>query len=165
MPYLGFIETIHLVITFSILLISPNSNPEKIKFHQLPLTFKHITTKEKIEHQKQLSGANTSTSKLESALEKITFDLSTISPEGLIGSGDGLRSLSYEFCIPKNAQYVAEVQKIDPEINLSNSRGRIGCTANQYLCIGETHQKNWYEILISIAQLDYVQRIDQFFGE
>ena len=99
------------------------------------------------------------------ARDKITFDISQISADGLIGSGDNLRSLSYEFCIPKNSESLAEIKKIDPEISFSQSKGRIGCTENQYLCIGDTHKPNWLEILNTIAHLDYVERIDQFFGE
>lgn len=100
-----------------------------------------------------------------SVLQKITFDLSQISPDGLIGPPDGLRSLSYEFCIPATEKHLSEVRSINPSIQVSRSRGRIGCTKAQYLCIGETHTPQWREVLMAIAKLDYVQRIDQFFGE
>lgn len=100
-----------------------------------------------------------------SVLQKINFDLSQISPAGLIGPPDGLRSLSYEFCIPATEKHLNEVRSINPAIQISRSRGRIGCTKDQYLCIGETHTPQWREVLMAIAKLDYVQRIDQFFGE
>lgn len=99
-------------------------------------------------------------------MKKITFDISEISPEGLIGESNSLSSVSYEFCIPANDEYLTEIQTINPEINYySQSRGRIGCNRNQYLCIGDTHNPRWKEILISIASLDYVERIDRFYGE
>lgn len=98
-------------------------------------------------------------------LQKITFDLSQISLDGLIGPPDGRRSLSYEFCIPATENHLNEVRSINPAIQISRSPGRIGCTQNQYLCIGETLTPQWREVLIAIAKLDYVQRIDQFFGE
>lgn len=105
-------------------------------------------------------------SKPNSVLEKITFDISAISAEGLIGPPNGLRSVSYEFCIPAQEQSLKEVQAIDPSIKYyANSPGRIGCHGNQYLCIGDTHNPQWKEILLSIAGLDYVERIDQFYGE
>jgi len=97
--------------------------------------------------------------------QKITFDLSRISAAGLVGPPDGLRSLSYEFCIPANDQAVAEVKAIDPTVQYSRSPGRIRCQRDQYLVIGNTHKSNWREILTQLVQLDYVQRIDEFLGE
>ncbi|MEB3310680.1 MAG: hypothetical protein VKJ02_10640 [Snowella sp.] len=99
------------------------------------------------------------------SINKITFDLSAISPEGLIGPPNGLRSVSYEFCIPAQRKTVKQVQAIDPTVQYSRSRGRIGCQPNQYLCIGHTHQANWKEVLFNLAQLEYVKKIDQFWGE
>lgn len=100
------------------------------------------------------------------ALDKITFDLAQISPDGLIGSEGSLRSLSYEFCIPATATHLAEVEAIDPSVqHFQHSRGRIGCTIEQYLCIGNTHQTGWREALMQLAQLDYIERIDEFLGE
>ena len=105
-------------------------------------------------------------SKPNSILEKITFDITAISPEGLIGPPNGLRSVSYEFCIPAREQSLKEVQAIDPTIKYyANSPGRIGCHNDQYLCIGDTHNPQWKAILLSIAGLNYVERIDQFHGE
>lgn len=98
--------------------------------------------------------------------DKINFDLSVISEEGLIGPPDGLRSLSYEFCLPKNEQYLAEVQAIAPRIQVyPNSRGRIGCNSGQYLCIGDTHEPGWREILLQLADLEYIEKINQSFAE
>lgn len=114
---------------------------------------------------KQGSHSITPTNDSNSMLQKINFDLSQISSAGLIGPPNGLRSLSYEFCIPATDKYLNEVRSISPDIQISKSRGRIGCTKDQYLCIGETHAPQWREILMAIAKLDYVQRIDQFFGE
>jgi hypothetical protein len=101
----------------------------------------------------------------DSIREKITFDLSAISPEGLIGNQQSLRSVGYEFCIPAQPDTRKEVKAIDPTVQFSRSRGRIGCQSNQYLCIGETHQPDWKTVLLKLADLDYVKRIDQFWGE
>lgn len=96
---------------------------------------------------------------------KIRFDRSQISAAGLIGSQGNLRSLSYEFCIPANAQSLAETRAIDETLQYFRSPGRIRCTSAQYLVIGSTHKPNWHEILTQLAALDYVEQIDQFFGE
>jgi hypothetical protein len=114
---------------------------------------------------KQYSRSTTQAAVSDPVLNKINFDLSQISPDGLIGPPDGLRSLSYEFCIPATEQHLNQVRAIHPTIQVSRSPGRIRCTKDQYLCIGETHTSQWREKLIAIAKLDYVQRIDQFFGE
>lgn len=98
-------------------------------------------------------------------LPKITFDLKGISPEGLVGQKAGLRSQSYEFCIPDQAPKIAEVKAIDPSLRLYRSRGRMGCRTDQWLAIGETHQPRWQQILLNLAQLDYIERIDPFWGE
>lgn len=101
-----------------------------------------------------------------SVQEKISFDIKAISDQGLVGSSDGLRSISYEFCIPAQKKFLAEVQSIEPNLKyFANSPGRIGCRKNQYLCLVDTHNSQWKEILFSIAQLEYVERIDQFYGE
>ncbi|WP_416669824.1 hypothetical protein [Egbenema bharatensis] len=98
--------------------------------------------------------------------EKIEFDWSNISPAGLIGSPDSLRSVRYEFCIPLTQAALAEVQAIDPNLQCyQTSPGRIGCSCEQYLCIGDTHHPRWRDILYAIAELDYVQRIVESFGE
>jgi hypothetical protein len=91
----------------------------------------------------------------ETILNKITFDLSVISIDGLVGSADSLRAIDYEFCIPANEQLLEEIRAINPNIQYyPHSQGRIGCTKDQYLCIGNTHHPNWKNILMSIAQLD-----------
>jgi hypothetical protein len=98
--------------------------------------------------------------------DKITFDISKISPEGLIGNPDGLTSVDYEFCIPANESSIAEVFAIDPTIKYyPHSPGRINCKSHQYLCIANTHNPRWKEILRAIASLDYVERIDRFYAE
>ncbi|MCL7975845.1 MAG: hypothetical protein M8863_00910 [marine benthic group bacterium] len=96
----------------------------------------------------------------------ITFDLEPISEDGLTGPPDGLRSVSYEFCIPADSASAAEVLAIDPSLKLhSGSPGRIGCSDTQTLCIGSTHQPEWRSILERLSALDYVTRIDQTFWE
>lgn len=100
------------------------------------------------------------------ALAKINFDLSTISESGLIGTGTGVRSLAYEFCIPANPTAEKEVRSIDPSLKIyRHSPGRIGCQKNQYLCIGETHQERWREKLLNLANLNYIEKIQPFHGE
>jgi hypothetical protein len=95
-------------------------------------------------------------------LSKITFSLNRLNQEGLYGPPDGLRALHYEFCIPGDAAHAAQVRKIDPTIQISKkSRGRVGCAAGEYLCIGSTHQPGFKTVLFRLASLPFVKRIDQ----
>lgn len=94
--------------------------------------------------------------------QKIAFDLSDIGSNGLTGSPDGLVSVSYEFCIPKDREMLDGVLAIDPNIQCtSGPPGRVGCTKTEYLCLGNTHDPRWRDILQRIAQLDYVSRIER----
>ena len=91
---------------------------------------------------------------------KIHFDLSEFNDEGLYGPPDGLRAAMYEFCIPARADLAAEVAAIDPTDQIyASSPGRIGCGSDEYLCIGSTGQPGFREVLASLAQLEYVSRI------
>ncbi len=96
-------------------------------------------------------------------IDKISFDLSALSDQGLIAHQV---SLSYEFCVPASEAHWTEVKSIDPSVQIfQHSKGRIGCRADQSLCIGNTHQPNWRSILLQLVELAYVERIDQVFWE
>lgn len=97
---------------------------------------------------------------------KIHFDLSQIDSEGLWGEADGKVAVDYEFCIPADPALQAEVMAIDTTVSLmKGSRGRIGCTEGQWLCVGSTHQPNYKKVLEKLAALDYVERIERTFYE
>lgn len=98
--------------------------------------------------------------------DKIRLDLSRLNDEGLIGPPNGLRSLAYEFCIPARSDLADEVRAIDQTAQVyPNSRGRIGCTGGEYLCIGHTQQAAYRTVLARLAGLDYVTRIEPSYGE
>jgi len=100
------------------------------------------------------------------AIDKIGFDLDQLDELGLYGPEDGKRSRSYEFCVPNDLAAIATVQSIDPTLMLyPQSPGRIGCDETQVLAIGETHQPNYREVLINLASLDTIARIEPFWGE
>jgi len=97
---------------------------------------------------------------------KITFDLSKLNAQGLYGPPDGLRALDYEFCIPARQECIEEVRRIDPTLHVyQGSKGRIGCSRGEALCIGNTGQTNWREVLLKLAGLPYVKRIEQAYFE
>jgi hypothetical protein len=91
---------------------------------------------------------------------KITFRLDDIRPDGLRGRPGGLVSVSYEFCIPADDRAYQEVRRIDPSVRIHrDSPGRIGCSSDQALCIGETHQPRWRDVLRELTSLPYVVEI------
>jgi hypothetical protein len=100
------------------------------------------------------------------AAPKITFDLTALDDEGLVGPPDGLVAVAYEFCIPATPAHAAEVQRLDPTAQVqAGARGRIGCGPGQWLVVGSTHQAGWRAVLERLAALDYVARIDRAYFE
>jgi hypothetical protein len=99
-------------------------------------------------------------------LSKITFALDQLNQDGLYGPPGGWRALHYEFCIPGDPAHAAQVRQIDPTVEVfPKSRGRIGCGPGEYLCIGSTHQPGFKTVLLKLASLPYIRRIDQAFFE
>lgn len=96
----------------------------------------------------------------------IRFDCSGISAEGLAGPAGGQVAVDYEFCIPDLPKARDEVRAVDSTVRfLDGSRGRIGCGPGQVLCIGSTHQPGWRDVLLNLARLPYVARIERCFWE
>lgn len=93
--------------------------------------------------------------------DKIRFDVTALDQAGLYGPANGLRALSYEFCIPDEPHAQAEVRSIDASLRLQSARGRIGCGDGELLCIGNTHQPRYRAVLEALARLPYVARIEQ----
>ncbi|MEL6863335.1 MAG: hypothetical protein AAFP19_02900 [Bacteroidota bacterium] len=104
--------------------------------------------------------------RLETHPEKIGFDLSELDEEGLSTQAGGKVSVDYEFCIPAKEDLAKAVQSIDPSVQIQKkAKGRIECNKNQWLCLGNTHQKDYKDILLRLTVLEYVERIEQAFFE
>lgn len=73
--------------------------------------------------------------------------------------------IDFEFCIPKDEKYYQEILAIDPGLKKAESKGRSKCSDNQYLIMGNTHNKDYMDILCKIANLEYVKEINQTFWE
>jgi hypothetical protein len=93
-------------------------------------------------------------------MAKIQLDLAELDAAGLKGPADGLRAVSYEFCIPNRPECETEVRQIDARVTfMHGARGRIGCGTDQILCVGSTHQPEFRAVLSRLAALPYVERI------
>lgn len=98
----------------------------------------------------------------EATSEVIRFDTSRLNPQGLMGPADGLRAVSYEFCIPADEQLMELVTSIDGTIAIQRqSPGRIGCGEGEYLAIGHTHQPDFESVLDRLSRLPFVDRIEE----
>ena len=94
---------------------------------------------------------------------KIQFDYSSIDEQGL---RNGEVAVDYEFCIPASEANLQDVLKIDPAVwVMKSSHGRIGCSAQQWLCINTTHTQEWKRKLNAIASLSFVEKIQETFYE
>jgi hypothetical protein len=113
-----------------------------------------------------INGCGAASGPDESIMKKIEIDLSVLDENGLRGAGDGKTSVSYEFCIPDNDAYKAEVKRIDESIQFCpGSKGRIGAGQGECLCIGDTHRKDYHQVLEKLAGLSYVKRIIECYFE
>ena len=97
--------------------------------------------------------------------KKIRLDFRNLDADGLSGKPDGKVAVNYEFCIPNDPKKWKQVRRVDPSAVRQGGRGRVGCTENQWLIVGSTHQKNYQRILYELASLPYVERIEQTFWE
>jgi hypothetical protein len=96
----------------------------------------------------------------------IDFALCDLDSRGLIGPEGGKRALDYEFCIPEGAAFEADVRAIDTTAQfMLGSPGRIGCRPDQILVLGNTHRPDFAFVLQALAELPYVERIQQAFFE
>lgn len=101
---------------------------------------------------------------VKTAEKKMDFDFSKLDKKGLIKKRG--TSLAYEFCIPNNETYLDKIKSIDESIAIyKSSKGRIGCSDNEILCIGETAGKEYKNILIELTKLPYVKNINESFFE
>lgn len=87
-------------------------------------------------------------------LSKIQFDYSTIDAAGL---RNGAVAVDYEFCIAADEVVFQKVIQIDEAVKLMmSSKGRIGCSKQEWLCINSTYSKDWEKKLYALASLKEV---------
>lgn len=97
---------------------------------------------------------------------KIGFNINAIDKDGLIGPTDGKVALNYEFCIPAENQYIIEVRQIDPSVKChKKSKGRVGCSKMEWLCIGNTEQEHARLKIHRLSELPYIERIQRTYFE
>lgn len=98
---------------------------------------------------------------------KIKIDLSEFNDEGYRVRPDGEKSAThYEFCIPASDSILAEVKAMDPMAEvMKGSKGRSGCTDQEWLVISSTRKPGFKEIIKKQAELKYIRKITETFWE
>lgn len=98
---------------------------------------------------------------------KIRIDLTEFNDDGYRVRPDGEKSAaSYEFCIPAKDSVLAEVRSIDQMAEvMKGSKGRSGCTDEEWLVISSTSKAGFKEIIKKQAELPYVRKITETFWE
>lgn len=93
-------------------------------------------------------------------VKKIEIDLSSLDENGLRGPDDGKVSVAYEFCIPDKPKFRTEVKAIDKTVEFyPGAKGRIGANSDECLCIGNTHQQDFRQVIEKLSRLTYIKRI------
>lgn len=98
---------------------------------------------------------------------KITFALSEFTEDGLREKPKGeFNAISYEFCIPADEEKLKEVRDIDTTVGVyKDSKGRSGCSDKEWLCIGNSRRAGFKSVILKLASLSYVRKINETFWE
>lgn len=91
---------------------------------------------------------------------KIELDMSRFDDLGLVGPP--LRAVRYAFCIPASEAKAEEVRAIDKTVVIGgDAAGGRGCPAGQERAVGTTHQPAFRKVLMQLAELPYVEHIQE----
>jgi hypothetical protein len=99
---------------------------------------------------------------------KINIDLSQYKDDGehILPNNEFGGYIHYEFCIPATEEALDEVQRIDSTAGaLKKSKGRSGCSDQEWLIIGSSRQINFKQVLLKLSGLSYIRKISQTFWE
>lgn len=95
-------------------------------------------------------------------LKKLDFDIHELDDDGLIGPPTGKVSIDYQFCIPSGEAYLEKVLAIDPDLKqMRKYIGREGCLEGHVAMMGSTHKPRHKEILLQLAALDFIEKIER----
>ena len=97
--------------------------------------------------------------------QKIHLNFKNLDKDGMAGEAGSKVEQHYEFCIPATRKNWKTVKKTDPTAKRNQGKGRIGCTASEWLIIGCTHQPNYQRVLYKLASLPFVKRIEPVYWE
>lgn len=97
---------------------------------------------------------------------KIDFDVNALNEDGLMGNRGGLVSVDYQFCFVKGGENEQTIRDLDPSIEINlNPAGVSRCRSEEALAQGNTQQANHKQILFSLSNLNYVQKIKRVWFE
>lgn len=91
-------------------------------------------------------------------IAKIGFDLNQFNQEGLLSSG---QSIVYEYCIPRAQQALSVITTIDFTAEVKDKGVKVNCGEREARIIGSSHQDGFKAIMVQIASLPFVRKIEQ----
>lgn len=99
-------------------------------------------------------------------MSKIDFDVNALNEDGLMGNRGGLVSVDYQFCFVKGEENEKAIRDLDPSIAINqNPASGARCRSEEALAQGNTHQPNHKQILFSLSNLHYVNKIKRVWFE
>jgi hypothetical protein len=99
-------------------------------------------------------------------MSKIDFDVNALNDEGLIGDRSGLVIVNYQFCFVKGVENEKAIRDLDPSISINQTPASgARCRSEEALAQGNTHQANHKQILFSLSNLHYVNKIKRVWFE
>ena len=99
-------------------------------------------------------------------MSKIDFDVNALNEDGLMGGSGGLVSVDYQFCFVKGAENEKAIRDLDPSIKINHTPSSgARCRSEEALAQGNTHQPNHKQILFSLSNFKYVNKIKRVWFE
>lgn len=97
---------------------------------------------------------------------KIDFDVNALNENGLMGNRGSYVSVDYQFCFIKGPENEKTILDLDPSIRINHKpSGGAGCRSEEILATGNSQQPNHKQILFSLSNLHYVNRIKRVWYE
>lgn len=97
---------------------------------------------------------------------KIDFNVHDLNEDGLMGTSGSFVSVSYQFCFIKGEDNIAAIRALDPSLNIIDTPpGGAKCRSEESLAMGNTQQVNHKQILLSLSNLNFVNRIKRVWYE
>ena len=99
-------------------------------------------------------------------MSKIDFDVNALDENGLIGERDSKVIVNYQFCFVKGEENEKAITDLDPSLTIvANPASGARCRSEESLAIGATNQANHKQILFTLSNFTYVNRIKRVWFE
>lgn len=99
-------------------------------------------------------------------MSKIDFDVNALNEDGLMGDRNGLVIVNYQFCFVKGEENEKAIRELDPSIRINQTPASgARCRSEEALAQGNTYQPNHKQIIFSLSNLHFVNKIKRVWFE